>query len=417
PRRPRSMIAPLSSNHATEEEEQLIELRGGLGAIPGVKLAGVHAGIKKRKPDLALISFAIPQVCASIITTNEVKAAPLLVSEEHLALSGERMRALVCNSGCANACTGERGDRDARATARQAAALLGIEQTQIVIASTGVIGVPMPMDRMVRGLERCVKDLEEGMEAAYDAAEAIMTTDNEPKLSSYAFYSGGHRYEVGGIAKGSGMIAPNMATMLAFIATTAPMSRVALHRELLEAVDGSFNMISVDGDMSTNDSVYAFAHPGEGDAPAGFGNALRAVTRDLALAMVRDGEGATKLLTAHITSARDQAQARAVARAIINSNLVKTALHGEDPNWGRLIAAAGSAHVGINPETWSIYLNEKLWVDRGAIEVLSEAEGHRELENTAVNIRVDLGMGSAEATAWGCDLSRDYVRINASYRT
>jgi glutamate N-acetyltransferase/amino-acid N-acetyltransferase len=195
------------------------------------------------------------------------------------------------------------------------------------------------------------------------------------------------------------------------------MSRLALERELREAVDGSFNMISVDGDMSTNDSVYAFARPGPGDAPAGFGTALRAVTRDLALAMVRDGEGATKLLTVNITGARDEVQARAVARAVINSNLVKTALNGEDPNWGRLIAAAGAAHAGIDPETWSIYVNDKMWVERGAIEVLSEAEAHREMENTAIQIRLDLGIGSAQATAWGCDLSRDYVRINASYRT
>ncbi|HTV74241.1 MAG TPA: bifunctional glutamate N-acetyltransferase/amino-acid acetyltransferase ArgJ [Candidatus Acidoferrales bacterium] len=411
------MIAPLSPNHATEQTTQLIELRGGLGAVPDVKLAGVHAGIKKRKPDLALVAFGTPHVCASVITTNEVKAAPILVSEEHIAVSGERMRALVCNSGCANACTGVRGERDARATARQAATLLGIEQTQIIIASTGVIGVPLQMDRMAKGLERAVKDLEGGMEAAYDAAEAIMTTDNEPKLSAYAFYDGEQRYEIGGIAKGSGMIAPNMATMLAFIATSAPMSRAALHRELLEAVDGSFNMISVDGDMSTNDSVYAFALPGEGDAPPGFSAALRAVTRDLALAMVRDGEGATKLLTVLVTGARDLSQARTIARAVINSNLVKTAMHGEDPNWGRIVAAAGAVHAGIDPETWSIYVNEKLWVERGAIEVLSEAEAHREMENTAITIRLDLGIGDAQATAWGCDLSRDYVRINASYRT
>jgi glutamate N-acetyltransferase/amino-acid N-acetyltransferase len=411
------MIAPPSSNHTTEHATPLIELRGGLGAVPGVKLAGVHAGIKKRKPDLALVSFSTPHICASVITTNEVKAAPILVSEEHLAAAGERMQALVCNSGCANACTGARGDRDTRATARQAAALLGIDQTQVIVASTGVIGVPLPMDRMAKGLERAVKDLEAGMEAAYDAAEAIMTTDNEPKLSAYAFYDGEQRYEVGGIAKGSGMIAPNMATMLAFIATSAPMSRAALLRELREAVDGSFNMISVDGDMSTNDSVYAFAQPGAGDAPPGFGVALRAVTHDLALAMVRDGEGATKLLTVNVTGARDEIQARAVARAVINSNLVKTALNGEDPNWGRLIAAAGAAHAGIDPESWSIFVNDKMWVERGAVEVLSEAEAHREMENTAITIRLDLGMGSAQATAWGCDLSRDYVRINASYRT
>jgi len=327
------------------------------------------------------------------------------------------MRAIVCNAGCANACTGERGERDARQTARQAAALLRIEPSQVIVASTGVIGVYLPMDRVVKGLERAVKDLEEGMDAAYDAAEAIMTTDNEPKLASYAFYDGETRYVVGGIAKGSGMIAPNMATMLAFVATNAPMSREALRDELRLANAASFNMISVDGCMSTNDACYAFAPPGEGAAPDGFAAALRAVTRHLAVAMVTDGEGATKTLTVEVTGARDELQAQAVARAVINSNLVKTALYGEDPNWGRIIAAAGSVGAGIDPETWSLYLGEKLWVDRGAIEILSEAEGHAELENTFVTVRLDLGMGSATATGWGCDLSRDYVRINAHYRT
>ncbi|MGH7729051.1 MAG: bifunctional glutamate N-acetyltransferase/amino-acid acetyltransferase ArgJ, partial [Vulcanimicrobiaceae bacterium] len=333
----------------------MIELRGGLGAVPGVRLAGVHAGIKKRKGDLALIAFDSPVFGASVITTNELRAAPLLVSEQHLAASGEKLRALVCNAGCANACTGERGERDARATARQAAALLGIETAQVLVASTGVIGVYLPMDRVARGLERAARELEGGMEAAYDAAEAIMTTDNEPKLAAYAFYDGERRYVVGGIAKGSGMIAPDLATMLAFVATNAPMSRAALQDELRRAVDDSFNMISVDGDMSTNDAVYAFCAPGDGPAPAGFSEALRALARELAIAMVRDGEGATKVLAVEVSGARDAAQARAVARAIVNSNLVRTALHGEDPNWGRIVAAAGAAKTGLDPERWSLY--------------------------------------------------------------
>jgi glutamate N-acetyltransferase/amino-acid N-acetyltransferase len=412
------MIASSSSDSAQETRElRLIELRGGIGAVPGVTLAGVHAGIKKRKPDLALIVFEGEQNGVSVITTNEIKAAPVLVSEQHLEASGSAIRAVVCNSGCANACTGERGERDTRATARQTAALLGIEATQVVIASTGVIGVYLPMDRVAKGLERAAKDLEEGMEAAYDAAEAIMTTDNEPKLAAHAFYVGDKRYVVGGIAKGSGMIAPNMATMLAFIATNAPMSRDALLRELRAGSDASFNMISVDGDMSTNDAVYLFGPPGKGDAPPGFSETLGAVMHELAYAMVRDGEGATKTLTVDVSGARDAEQARAVARAVVNSNLVKTALHGEDPNWGRIIAAAGSVNAGIDPETWSLYLNEKLWVERGAVEVLSEAEAHGEMEHKAVGVRLDLGIGDATARAWGCDLSKDYVRINASYRT
>lgn len=399
------------------DDGRMVALRGGLGVVPGVTLAGVHAGIKARKRDLALVVFDAPQVCAAVVTTNEIKAAPVLVSNEHLAKHGSEMRALVCNSGCANACTGERGDRDARATARQAAALLGIEPMAIVVASTGVIGVPLPMDRVQKGLERCVAHLEGGGKAASDAAEAIMTTDRVPKLAAYSFRVGEKKYVVGGIAKGSGMIAPNMATMLAFVATDAPMSRAVLQAHLLECADESFNMISVDGDMSTNDALYAFAPVAKGDAPTGFAAALRRVCLDLAHAMVSDGEGATKTVTMHVTGAADVQQARKIGRAIINSNLVKTALYGEDPNWGRVIAAAGSVGAGLNPQTWSLYVNDVLWVDVGAIEVLSEAEGHEQMEHAAITLRLDLGIGDAEATAWGCDLSKDYVRINASYRT
>lgn len=402
---------------ALQSEPRLVALRGGLGTVPGVRLAGVHAGIKKRKRDLAVIAFDTPQVCASVITTNEIKAAPLLVSRDHLAKNGSAMRALVCNSGCANACTGERGERDARATARQAAALLDIAAHSVIVASTGVIGVPLQMDRVSKGLERAVADLESGGEAAFDAAEAIMTTDRVPKLSAYAFYEGEKRYVVAGIAKGSGMIAPNMATMLAFIATDAPMSGDALQSALSSCTDATFNMISVDGDMSTNDAVYAFAPAAQCEAPANFTAALRKVCNDLAQAMVADGEGATKTLTVHVTAAASEEQARVIARAIINSNLVKTALFGEDPNWGRIVAAAGAARAGLDPQKWSLYLNGELWVDVGSIEVLSEAEAHRELEHTSVTVRLNLGIGEASATGWGCDLSRDYVKINASYRT
>ena len=403
----------------THNEPRLVALRGGLGTVPGVRLAGVHAGIKKRKRDLALIVFDAPQACASVITMNEIKAAPLLVSAAHLSAAGSQMRGLVCNSGCANACTGERGERDARSTARQAAALLDVPPDSIIVSSTGVIGVPLPMDRVSKGLERAVNDLEHGGKAAFDAAEAIMTTDRVPKLSAYAFYDREKRYVVAGIAKGSGMIAPNMATMLAFVATDAPMPQHVLQHDLRECTDATFNMISVDGDMSTNDAVYAFAPcaPATAQAPANFDLALRRVCDELAQAMVADGEGATKTLAAQVTGAANESQARAIARAIINSNLVKTALFGEDPNWGRIVAAAGSAGCGMDAARWSLYVNGNLWVDVGAVEVLSEAEAHGELEHTSVTVRLDLGIGSAEATGWGCDLSRDYVRINASYRT
>ncbi len=423
------MLAPRSADTALRQAQgdnvtargdgavRLIQVRGGLGAVPGVRMTGVHAGIKKRKTDLALIALPGPHVCAQVITTNEIKAAPLLATGAHLDEDGDAIGAMVCNSGCANACTGERGLRDAENTARHAATLLGLRPTQVVVASTGVIGVTLPMDRLAKGLDRAHKALSEGPESAYDAAEAIMTTDHVPKLSAYAWHEDGRRHVLGGIAKGSGMIAPNMATMLAFLVTDAAVSRASLTEALREASDGTFNMISVDGDMSTNDAVYCAAKPGTNDASPGLRAALNAVCRDLAVAMVKDGEGATKTLTLTVTGARDAKQARTVGRAVINSSLVKTALYGEDPNWGRIIAAAGSVGAGLDPTSWSLYLGEKTWVERGAIEAMSEAEAHHVLEEHNVDVRLDLGIGDATATAWGCDLTSDYVRINAHYRT
>jgi glutamate N-acetyltransferase/amino-acid N-acetyltransferase len=409
--------AERSPKPANGEPVRLIQVRGGLGAVPGLRMTGVHAGIKKRKTDLALIALPGPHVCAQVITTNEIKAAPLLATTAHLDAEGDAIGAIVCNSGCANACTGERGLRDAENTARHAATLLGLRATQVVVASTGVIGVTLPMDRLSKGLDRAHKSLSEGPEAAYDAAEAIMTTDHVPKLAAYAWHEGGERRVIGGIAKGSGMIAPNMATMLAFLVTDAAVSRASLTAALREASDGTFNMISVDGDMSTNDAVYCCAKPGDGEATPGLRAALSAVCRDLAVGMVKDGEGATKTLTFTVTGARDEQQARKVARAVINSSLVKTALYGEDPNWGRIVAAAGSVGAGMDPETWSLYLSGHTWVERGAIEAMSEAEAHHFLEEQTVEATLDLGLGDASATAWGCDLTGDYVRINAHYRT
>jgi glutamate N-acetyltransferase/amino-acid N-acetyltransferase len=406
------MLAPTLA-----ETVRLIAVRGGLGAVPGVRLAGVHAGIKKRKTDLALIALPGPHVCAQVITTNEIKAAPLLTTTANLEIDGAAIEAIVCNSGCANACTGDRGLRDAQNTARHAATLLGVRATQVLVASTGVIGVMMPMDRVAKGLDRAFKTLSSGPEASYDAAEAIMTTDHVPKLAAYAWHENGERHVIGGIAKGSGMIAPNMATMLAFIVTDAAVDRASLGEALREAADGTFNMISVDGDMSTNDAVYCCAKPGTEAATPGFRAALEAVCRDLAVGMVKDGEGATKTFTFHVSGARDERQARTIARAVINSSLVKTALYGEDPNWGRIVAAAGSVQAGMNPETWSLYLGGHTWVERGAIEAMSEAEAHHVLEEESIEARLDLGIGSATATGWGCDLSSDYVRINAHYRT
>ena len=391
-------------------------------ALPrGFRFASASCGLKKKGHtgvrDVALIVSDPPASAAAVFTQNLVQAPPVVLSREHVRSSAGAMRAVIVNSGNANCSVGPGGMVASRRTAEHVAEILGCGARQVVVCSTGVIGVPLPMDRVQRGLERAIEQLESGVKSSNDAAEAIMTTDRVPKLAAYEFYIGEKKYVVGGIAKGSGMIAPNMATMLAFVATNLPMSADALQNELREAADATFNMISVDGCMSTNDALYAFAPAGEGSPPAPFIRALQQVCSDLALAMVADGEGATKTLTVHVRGAKDIAQARMNGRAVINSNLVRTALYGEDPNWGRIIAAAGSVNAGLDPDTWWLQLNGKTWVQPGAIEALSEAEAHSELELTDIVVDLHLGIGEARATAWGCDLSKDYVRINASYRT
>jgi glutamate N-acetyltransferase/amino-acid N-acetyltransferase len=245
-----------------------------------------------------------------------------------------------------------------------------------------------------------------------------MTTDTTAKLSAYQVEIAGKIYTVGGIAKGSGMIAPSMATMLAFVATDYPLGKSAVDEALRASTADSFNMISVDGDMSTNDCVYFFAPVGANEsAPKAIVNALQRVCYDLAFAMVRDGEGATKTLTVDITGATSKEQARAVARAVVDSNLVRTALHGGDPNWGRIIAAAGSVGAGLIDGRWSLEIEGEPWVAEGAIEVLPESDAHHLIARKDVHVRVNLGLGQAKATAWGCDLSHAYVDINAHYRT
>jgi glutamate N-acetyltransferase/amino-acid N-acetyltransferase len=410
-----------STAHIHELDSRLTPVKGGLGAVAGVRLAGVRAGIKvtaaATKLDLALVVFDTPHVAAAQITTNEIKAAPLLVSDAHLKANSSAMQVIVANSGCANACTGERGMADARTTAEAAAKALNLKPESVIVASTGVIGVPMPIDRLTKGIAVAAAELAVGPEAADRAARAIMTTDTTAKLSAYSVEVDGKRYTVGGIAKGSGMIAPSMATMLAFIATDYPMAQSGIQQAIASATSDSFNMISVDGDMSTNDCVYFFAPVGAGTAPEPIIAALSRVCYDLAFAMVRDGEGATKTLTANVVGAKDKAQARKVARAIVDSNLVRTALHGGDPNWGRIIAAAGSVGAGLVDGKWSLTIENEPWVAVGAVEVLTESDAHDYIARKDVSICLDLGLGTAAATAWGCDLSHGYVDINAHYRT
>ncbi|GAW27606.1 MULTISPECIES: bifunctional glutamate N-acetyltransferase/amino-acid acetyltransferase ArgJ [unclassified Carboxydocella] len=404
---------------------------GGVCAPRGYQAAGVAAGIKKRdsdKKDVAVIISQAPAIVAGVFTTNKVQAAPVLWSKE--VVNRGQARVIVANSGNANACTGEQGLADARAMATQVAALSGGEITaeEVIVASTGVIGVPLPMDVVESGITRAWAQL--NPEGSGDAAAAIMTTDTFAKETAVEIEIAGQPVRVGGIAKGSGMIHPNMATMLAFITTDARVDGAAWQALLKEAVDQTFNMVTVDGDTSTNDMVVALANglagPESALAPGqpGWEELTLAVTevcRRLAIAIARDGEGATRLLTVEVTGAISLAAARLAARTIAGSSLVKSAIFGADANWGRIMAALGYSGAEFDPQAVSISFRagEKslLVFQEGAPVPFAEEEARALLAEKEVTIEVDLAQGRERATAWGCDLTYDYVRINADYRT
>jgi glutamate N-acetyltransferase/amino-acid N-acetyltransferase len=295
---------------------------------------------------------------------------------------------------------------------------LGCAPKHVLVASTGVIGEPLAMEAVKRGVGLAFGRLADGSRAGLDAAEAIMTTDRVVKTSGYAYFAGARRFVIGGFAKGSGMIAPDLATMLAFVGTNAAVGSSALQAALSTACEESFNMISVDGAMSTNDVAYALArpHPDPSFLPDGFAEGLARVCHDLALAIARDGEGATKLLQVRVGGAASRSQARAMAKAIVNCNLVKSALFGEDPNWGRIVAAAGAAKAGFPSSGWTISLNGTDWI-RDGCELLAAEQAHRRLAVHDISIDVALELGSEDATGWGCDLTSEYVKINAHYRS
>ena len=399
-----------------------LSLIPGGGATPrGFRAAGISAGIKASgNPDLALLVADEPAQVAAVFTTNKVIAAPVVVSQEHLARSGGTVRAIVVNSGCANACTGDAGMRDAREMTAETARLVGCPVEQVLVASTGVIGVGLPMDKVLGGLPAAFNAL--GADHGPEAARAIMTTDLWPKESAARVSIGGRDALIGGMAKGAGMIEPMMATMLGFVTTDAAVPRALLDRALREAVDQTFNAITVDGDSSTNDCVLLLASGASGVVvdEAGYGaflDGLTAVCRELALAIVRGGEGATKLVAVNVTGAATNAEARKAAKVIANSLLVKTAIHGGDPNWGRLICAAGRAGVTFDASRAAVTM--------GPLVLFKDGQPHDELAPAAaeylkgadLSIGVDLGSGAASSTVWTCDLSAEYVRINADYRT
>jgi glutamate N-acetyltransferase/amino-acid N-acetyltransferase len=382
--------------------------------VKGVRLGVAQAGIRKSgRRDLLVMALAPGARVAGVFTQNCFCAAPVQVAKQHLA-SGRPTRALVVNTGNANAGTGKGGVADARASCAEAARLLGCDAREVLPFSTGVIMEPLPLDRVIAGLPACVADLREDNWA--QAAEAIMTTDTVPKARS----RGAGRATVTGIAKGAGMIRPDMATMLGFIATDAAVSRSALKRLVAEAAENSFNRISVDGDTSTNDSFILIATGAAGRCNhAALRKAVLEVSQGLAQAIVRDGEGATKFITVRVEKARNERECRSVAYAIAHSPLVKTAFFASDPNLGRLLAAIGNSGVrDLEVDRVELYLDD-LQVARagGRAPGYREEDGKRAMAKSEITVRVVLRRGSASATVWTCDLSHEYVTINAEYRT
>jgi glutamate N-acetyltransferase/amino-acid N-acetyltransferase len=387
----------------------------------GFRAAAVEAGLKPDRPDLALLVADGPCAAAGVFTTNRAQAAPVVVSREHL--RGGRARAVVVNAGCANAATGEGGLADAREMACLSATALGCRPEEVVVASTGVIGVHLPMDKIRSAIPRAAAGLSGDGGAL--AARAIMTTDTKPKEVAVAFSVGGVTARVGAMAKGAGMIAPSMATLLAFFTTDAAVEPALLRLALQDAVGEGLNRITVDGDTSTNDMAVVLAGGaaggppivGEGNDYTAFRDALCQASRALAEMIVRDGEGASRVAEVRVEGARTAAEADRVARTIAESPLVKTALHGGDPNWGRILAAAGRSGVAIDPDRLSIWIGEVWVAENGQARDYREEAAHGAMTADPVRIRVHLGQGQEAGWMWTCDLTHGYVDINAHYRS
>jgi glutamate N-acetyltransferase / amino-acid N-acetyltransferase len=392
---------------------------GSVSSASGFLAGAVRAGIKsKDELDLAILCSEVPCKAAGVFTTNQIKSAPVILSQRHIAKG--RAQAIVVNSGCANACTGEPGLADTLGMANLVAAKLGISPEEVLVASTGVIGVPLPMDKVRAGIPK----IKPNRRGGHDFCRAIMTTDTRPKEMAAQVDLKGTKFTIGGVAKGAGMIHPNMATMLCFVATDAVVSADFLHAALHTAVDGSFNMVSIDGDTSPSDCTFLLANGLAGNEPIDFDNggafqeALTAVCTHLAKSIARDGEGATKLIEIIIEGAEDRVWARQAARTIAGSPLVKAAIHGNDPNWGRIVAALGRSGARVREDRLDVYLNDICVMKQGCPSPFNKAEMISALSNSDnVFIRLRLNLGDGQATAWGCDLSEEYVTINSAYTT
>jgi glutamate N-acetyltransferase / amino-acid N-acetyltransferase len=388
----------------------------------GFLAATTRCGLKKAGEDLALIYSETPAVAAAVFTQNLIQAAPVLVSRAHV--QHKTHRAIVVNSGCANAVTGEEGLANSQATTQLVASLLGCEAREVLVCSTGVIGVQLDMNKLEAGLHAAFPQLARAN--GTKVAEAIMTTDTRPKRSSRSFTLGGKRVRISGVAKGAGMIHPNMATLLSFVLTDAAISKKALQAALKQAVNLSFNRLTVDGDTSTNDTLAVLANGAAGNArietAAGadyerFVKGLTEVCRELAIAVARDAEGARKLITVQVKRAPNEKMAHRIAETIATSPLVKTAIAGQDANWGRILAAAGRAGVKFDSSLVDIKIGPLFVAKKGRGLRFDEAQALEILKRHEVTITVDLRQGNAEVTEWTCDLTEDYIRINADYRT
>ena len=389
----------------------------------GFTVAVGEAGIRESGgPDLVVLASDQPASAAATFTTNRLRAAPVIVAEESLRATGGTARAVVVNAGCANAGTGAGGVQDARAVVAAVAALIGCPADEVLPASTGLIGSRLPVDAIVAAVASL--RLEPGAEVGSAAARAIMTTDTRPKeQTSSARLADGREVRIGGMAKGAGMIHPQMATMLAFLTTDAPIAPDLLGHLLRPIVDRTFNQVTIDGDTSTNDAVIVLANGAAGGAPIeggedadAFADALESACRGLAIAIAADGEGARHLIEVRVAGAADDSAARAVARTVAASSLVKTAVHGADPNWGRIAAAAGRSGVALDPDRLLISIGDVPVYD-GAPRPFDEDRARELLGGAVVSISLDLRDGGGDGVAWGCDLSAEYVAINSEYTT
>ena len=396
----------------------------------GFRATGVYAGIKtKHAPDVGLLVCDAPApTAAAVFTTNQVFAAPVKIGREHLAESGGRIRAVVVNAGNANACTGRQGEKDARRMCQFAAGVAGCQEWEVLPSSTGIIGHLMPMDKVERGIFDAGQYLGDSLEHALLFADAILTTDTRRKTAAVEFRLGRQTVTVAGVCKGSGMIGPRLAlkakhaTMLAYLTTDAKVPRALLASLLQAASDESFNAVTVDDHASTNDTAAIIASGASGATASGrdarkFADALADVCRSLAYQIAADGEGATKVVVVRVRGVSTEAAARTIARAVANSPLVKCAMHGNDPNWGRIVSAAGFSGVDFDPGKCTLTLQGTVVFRNGQPVPFDDAKVSQSLDTKEVVAELNCRTGKAEATCWTCDLSKDYVTINADYHT